>query len=65
MKKALFFLAVAVLGVVLYIVAHDHATELRGYVAYGGEVFFLALPLYGTYKAVCSIAEHFIYRKER
>jgi len=47
-KRALaFYGTLLALGVLLYIIAHDYATQQRGYVAYGGECVFLGLPLWG------------------
>jgi drug/metabolite transporter superfamily protein YnfA len=42
---ALYF-ALFGLGVLLYGWAHEQATIERGYIAYGGEVFILGLPLF-------------------
>jgi hypothetical protein len=43
-KTAIFYISLSALGVVLYILARKYATYQRGYSAYGGEVFLLALP---------------------
>ena len=44
MKKAIVFIALSIIGVMLYTVAHVYATIDRGYIAYGGEVLLLTLP---------------------
>lgn len=43
--KALFYIALAGIGVALFRWGHDYATRERGYNAIGGEMFFLLLPL--------------------
>lgn len=40
------YLAVAALGVVAFLAAHDWATAWRGYEAVGGEHMLLLLPLW-------------------
>jgi TPR repeat protein len=45
-RAALFYLAAAAMGVALYKIGHMYATGQRGYVAYGGELLLLLLPLY-------------------
>jgi hypothetical protein len=50
LEGVLLYMALAVLGWALYFIAHDYATELRGYTAYGGEVFFIAIPCFATYR---------------
>lgn len=44
--KALFYIALAGIGVALFRWGHDYATQERGYNAIGGEMFFLLLPLF-------------------
>jgi apolipoprotein N-acyltransferase len=48
-KRAIAFVAYAALfalGVLLFLWAHEYATRERGYIAYGGEVLFIGLPLF-------------------
>ncbi len=56
--------AVAILGAVLYMAARAYAFEQRGYIAYGGEMFFLAIPPYAVYKIARTIWEYNNDRKE-
>jgi hypothetical protein len=36
----------AVIGIIFFLLAHAHETEIRGYVAYGGEIVFLLMPAF-------------------
>jgi hypothetical protein len=40
------YIAIFGLGVALFALGHIIATEARGYIAFGGELFFLPLPLW-------------------
>lgn len=42
----LFYAMLAGIGVVLFRLGHAYATRERGYIAFGGEIFFLLLPLF-------------------
>lgn len=42
----LFYAVLAGVGVVLFRWGHAYATRERGYIAFGGEIFFLLLPLF-------------------
>ncbi len=42
---AVVYAALFALGVLLFYIAHAYATRERGYTAYGGEIFFVGLPL--------------------
>lgn len=44
-RAALKYAGLTLAGIALYIAAHDYATAQRGYIAYGGEVLLLALPV--------------------
>ncbi len=48
-------LILAATGIALYLTLHAYSTAIRGYVAYGGEVFILALPIYALRKAYQTI----------
>jgi hypothetical protein len=54
----------AALGIALYVWGRDYAYEQRGYLAYGGEMFFLGIPIFAAYKIVRSIWEYITDRKE-
>lgn len=42
----LFYVMLAGIGIALFQWGHAYATRERGYIAYGGEIFFLFLPLF-------------------
>lgn len=42
----LFYAVLAGIGVALFRWGHAYATRERGYIAFGGEIFFLLLPLF-------------------
>ena len=43
-RASLPYIVATTAGLLLFIVAHTHATQVRGYVAYGGELFLLFMP---------------------
>lgn len=63
--KILKWLAITAAGVLLFFWAHGAATEARGYVAYGGELVFLLLPLWWKLIAVCIRDTRRMIREER
>jgi hypothetical protein len=63
-KLILLYIVLAAVGIALYVEAHAYATDWRGYVAYGGEVFLLAIPVYAAIQILRTIVNFIKDRKE-
>ncbi len=50
--KFLLYALLATGGIALYIEAYAYATAWRGYMAHGGEVFILFIPIFAAYKTI-------------
>ena len=61
----LLYAASFVTGLILFNVAHQYATIVRGYTAYGGEMLLLFLPTLVAYIARAFISERSAMREQR